>query len=132
MEEIASNMRRIALATHPLLDELALSPLPGEKLAAITILQVFSSEKYLDFLTDLVRSEKPFVGYHAIKALRSAVDSLEPSAYPQLTKALDAAGAQLKQAAVGFDTDRQTLLREAKKKLKVKMEMLSASPDSFD
>ena len=132
MEEIASNMRRIALATHPLLDELVLSPFPGERLAAITILQVFSAEKYLDFLTELVGSEKPFVGYHAIRALRFAVDSLEPSAYSHLIKALEAASVRLEQAAVGFDTDRQKLLRDAKEQLRIKMETLSASPNSFD
>jgi hypothetical protein len=131
MEGITANMRRIALATHPLLDELVSSPMPGERLAAITILQVFSSEKYLDFLTELVGSEKPFVGYHAIKALHFAVDSLEPSAYPQLIKALDAAGVQLRKAAAGFDSDRQTLLREARRQLGVRMESLAA-PDSFD
>jgi hypothetical protein len=132
MEEIAGNMRSIALAAYPLLDELVLSPFPGERLAAITILQVFSAEKYLGFLTELVGSEKPFLGYHAIRALRFAIDALEPAAYSHLNKALNEASAQLKQAVVGFDTDRQKLLREAKEQLRIKMEAISASPDSID
>jgi hypothetical protein len=132
MEEIASSMRSIALATHPLLDELVSSPFPGERLAAITILQVFSAEKYFDFLTEMVGSEKPFVGYHAIRALRFAVDSLEPSAYSHLIEVMNEASVRLGQASVGFDTDRQKLLREAKERLKFKMEILSASPNFFD
>jgi hypothetical protein len=40
--------------------------------------------QYLGFLTELVGSEKPFIGYHAVEALRFAVDSLEPASYPRL------------------------------------------------
>jgi len=68
---------------------------PGERLAAITILQVFAAEQHLKFLVSLVESEKPFVGYHAMKALRFAVDSLEPSVYPKLSEALEEAGVKL-------------------------------------
>jgi hypothetical protein len=77
-------------------------------------------------------SEKPFLGYHAIRALRFAVDALEPAAYPHLNKALNEASARLKQAAIGFDTDRQKLLGAAREQLKIKTEAISASPSSFD
>jgi hypothetical protein len=132
MEEIASHMRALATASYPLLDEFVCSPFPGERLAAITIMQVFGAEQYLGFLVNLVGSEKPFVGYHAIKALRFAVDSLDPSVYPRLFEALDEAGTKLEGAAVGFDTDRQTVLREAKAQLQKNIAALSSGSENYD
>lgn len=117
MEQIFDKMRMLANASYPLLDELAVSPSPGERLAAIAILQVFASEQFLPFLVKLVGSEKPFVGYHAIRALHFAVGSSDPRVYPQLTSAINEAKAKLKSADVGFDTDRQTVLRKAEEEL---------------
>jgi TIR domain/HEAT repeats len=132
MEEIAGKMNHIALATYPLLDEFVQSPFPGERLAAVTILQTFSAEKYLGFLIELVGAEKPFVGYHAVKALRFAVDALEPAAYGPLLDALKEAGVRLRKAAVGFDADRQVLLRQAREQLETKMSAITTSVGSFD
>jgi HEAT repeats len=132
MEEIAGKMNHIALATYPLLDEFVQSPFPGERLAAVTILQTFSAEKYLGFLIELVGAEKPFVGYHAVKALRFAVDALEPAAYGPLLAALKEAGVRLRKAAVGFDADRQVLLRQAREQLETKMSAITTSVGSFD
>jgi TIR domain len=41
MEEIFQQMRALATASYPLLDDFVCSPLPGERLAAVSILQVF-------------------------------------------------------------------------------------------
>ncbi len=84
MEQIIEKMRNLATASYPLLDELANSPSPGERLAAVAILEVFAAEQFLSFLVKLVGSEKPFVGYHATKALHFAVGALDPHVYPQL------------------------------------------------
>jgi hypothetical protein len=46
------------MASFPLLPELAASPSPGEKLAAIAILQTLANVEYLPFLARAVRSEK--------------------------------------------------------------------------
>jgi HEAT repeats len=100
-----------------LLDGFVKSPFPGERLAAVTILQVFAAEEYLGYLVDLIGSEKPFIGYHAVRSLRLAVDSLEPASYPRLRQALNDAVQRLLHAAVGFDTDRQKILREASDQL---------------
>jgi hypothetical protein len=132
MEEIANHMRALATASYPLLDEFVRSPFPGERLAAITIMQVFAAEQYLEFLVNLVGSEKPFVGYHAIKALRFAVDSVDPSVYPRLSEALDEAGTKLESADVGFDTDRQTLLREANAQIRTNIAALSGGLENYD
>ena len=125
MEQILAQMRTLATASYPLLAELADSPSPGERLAAVAILQVFATEKSLPFLVRLVGSEKPFVGYHAIRALRFAVGALDPRAHPQLADALQAARVALEGASVGFDSDRQTLLREAERELRATIDSLA-------
>jgi hypothetical protein len=132
MEKILGQMRALATASYPLLSELAESPSPGERLAAIAILQVFASERFLPFLVRLVGSEKPFIGYHAIVALRFAVDALDPRAHSELADALRDAGVALERANVGRDTDRQTLLREAQNQLQATMASLAASKERFD
>ena len=122
MEQIFHKMCSIATASYPLLDELAGSPSPGERLAAVTILQVFAAERWIPFLVRLVASEKPFVGNHATKALRFAVGAMESTVYPQLLDAIQEAQAALKTASVGVDSrqtvDRETLLRAAEQELR--------------
>jgi hypothetical protein len=125
MEEIFKRMRNVAVASYPLLDELATSPSPGERLAAVAILQVFSSENYFAFLLNLIRTEKPFVGYHAVRALRFAIGSIDPTAYPKLVEAIREAEFALQSASVGFDADRQTELRNAKEELQKNIDALS-------
>jgi TIR domain-containing protein/HEAT repeat protein len=126
MEQIFVQMCALATASYPLLDELANSPSPGDRLAAVAILHVFASEQSLPFLVRLVGSEKPFVGYHAITALRFAVSALDARFHPQLLEALQMAQDALKSANVGFDTDRQTVLRKAEQELQAIIESLAA------
>jgi hypothetical protein len=126
MEEVFKRMRALAIASYPLLDEFSNSPSPGERLAAVAILQVFASEKYLPLLVKLVGSEKPFVGYHATRALSFAVGALDPRVHSQLMEAIVDSKAALESASVGFDTDRQTVLREAEHALRTTIDSLSA------
>lgn len=127
MEQIFQKMQKVAMAGYPLLDELVSSPSPGERLAAVAILQVFASEKYLDFLAEMVGSEKPFVGYQVTKAFHFAVESLDPHFYPQLMQAIKNAQERLKLARVGFDTDRQKVLLSAEQELNKAMQLLGIS-----
>ena len=131
MEQIFEQMRSLATASYPLLDDLASSPSPGERLAAVAILQVFAAEQSLPFLVKLVGSEKPFVGYHAARALQFAVGSLDPHVYPQLLEAIHEAQAVLKSASVRFDSDRQTVLRAAEKELQDTIKTLSAPAERY-
>lgn len=131
MEQIFDKMRNIATASYPLLDELAQSPSPGERLAAVAILQVCASQRFLSFLVSLVRTEKPFVSYHAIRALQFAVSSSDPKAYRQISEALHATEKALGSASVGFDTDRQKVLRAAKEELEKNIQALSL-PSRYD
>lgn len=73
MSSIASQFRSLAAPAYELLPELVVSSSPGERLAAICILQRVPSTKYLNWLAERVAIEKPFVGYQATVALLSAV-----------------------------------------------------------
>jgi hypothetical protein len=132
MEQIFEKMRDLATASYPLLDELANSPSPGERLAAVAILEVFAAEHFLPFLVKLVASEKPFTGYHATKALSFAVGAVDTHVYPLLLEAIKQAQSALNVARVGFDTDRQTMLRDAEHMLQQTIQALAAPTDSWD
>jgi hypothetical protein len=127
MEEIFVKMRTLAVSSYPLLNEFVASPSPGERLAAVAILQVFAAREYLSFLVELVGSGKPFAGYHAIKALRFAVGSLDTSCYSELMDAIHNARELLRSAGIGFDTGRETELRTAEQELEAAMRSLSES-----
>jgi hypothetical protein len=128
MEEILRKMRDLAAAAYPLLDELAKSPSPGERLSAVAILQVFATDKYLPFLVRLVGSEKSFIGYHAIKALHFAVGAIDPRSYKQLAEALVEAEGNLRTATSAKDTGREKLLTAAKKDLDTMQALTAVSP----
>jgi hypothetical protein len=132
MEQIFQNMRALASASYPLLGELVLSPSPGERLAAVAILEVFAAREYLPFLVRLVGSDKPFVGYRATKALHFAVGSLDANSYPRLMDAIHDAQAALTSADVGFDTDRQRVLGAAEQELLTNIESLSAPSPPYN
>lgn len=130
LDEVFAKMRQLAAASHPMLDELAESPSPGERLAAVAILQVFASERHLSFLARLVGSEKPFVGYHAINALRFSVGALHPRAHGALLAAIEEAKVALTTAEVAYDTERQKTLQSAERELRTTMAFL-AGPDAL-
>ena len=116
MESLFQKMRSLAAASYPLLGELAASPLPGDRLAAVSILQVFADEASLRFLVDLVGSRTlcwlPRDASPAICCQRARFDRLRmPMAELQRAQAL------LATAEVGFDTGSQTSRAAAVKEL---------------
>ena len=76
MELVASQMRALAPVAHALLEDLKPSLSAGERLAAVTFLQVQPDAGSLGWLADCVCVEKPFVGYHAALALLYAARAL--------------------------------------------------------
>jgi hypothetical protein len=126
MAAVFRSMRSLAIASYPLLPELANSPSPGERLAAVAVLHVVASQDYLSFLVKTVGSDKPFVGYNAVQALQFAVTALEPSAYPALLEALTAARVALTSAGAGLDSDRWKVLDEAERQLSVTIASFAA------
>jgi TIR domain/HEAT repeats len=132
MESIFQRMQSLTSASYPLLAELRRSPSPGDRLAAVSILQTFADESSLTFLVDLIAKEKPFVGYHAAKALRIAAGALDSPSYPALSAALDRARNILDSAAVGFDSDRQTQLRIAVEELNCNIAVAAPPSRTYD
>jgi len=118
MEEVFQRMKALAGAVAAVLPELVLSQSPGERLAAVSVLECFSSPKYFSFLVELIRYEKPFVGYHAARALEFAVSAIEPRYYPQLAHSISDAINALETAHPGLDLDRKTVLTRAETNLK--------------
>lgn len=124
MTAIFNEMRELATAAYPLLDELANSPAPGERLAAVAVLQVLAAEKHLPFLVKVLGAEKPFVGFQAALALSKAVRSLHPRGYARLWQAIQEAKEALKTAPVSEDRERQIVLEAAEVELRQRMKVL--------
>ncbi|HYE79255.1 MAG TPA: toll/interleukin-1 receptor domain-containing protein [bacterium] len=125
MGGVFERMRGLATAAYPLLKELIQSPTPGERMAAVAILQVFASEASLPFLVRLVEQEKPFIQYQAIKALHFAVEAIHPQAYPRLLEAIGEAKKALAAQDAGDKADRVTLLNQAEAELRQTMQALA-------
>ncbi len=120
MEIVASKMRTLALASCPMLAELAASASPGQRLAAVTILQSIPNPDYIPWLAQRLRVEAPFVGYHAAVALLTAVRALHTSHGHELREAIAAAKKGLEETIRGGETrhtDRYIVLDEAEKEL---------------
>jgi hypothetical protein len=79
MEQVASQMKSLALAAQPLLDDLKKSNSSGERLAAVTFLEIKPQEGSLDWLVDRIVTERPFIGYHAALALLAATRAFAPA-----------------------------------------------------
>ncbi len=115
MEVIVTKMRTLAFAAYPLLDQLANSPSPGERLAAVAILEVKANPAYFKWLADRFSIERPFVSYHAAVALSVAARTLDKSYREQTRQAIHAAREALGQ---GMETtDRAQVLESAEKAL---------------
>jgi hypothetical protein len=113
MEFVFAKMRTLALAAHPLLDELKRSSSPGERLVAVAILQVHPDPPSLDWLAQRVCEEKPFIGYHAAVALLHAARGLDTQYREKVQAAINKALACLGPDKVD-PTDRGRVLTEAK------------------
>jgi len=115
MEVVASQMRTLAQGSFALLPELVTSTSPGERLAAVTVLQVIPDPEYLPWLVDRIAAEKPFIGYHAAVALLAAARELPNDDLPLVEDALvraEAAAGRLRR-----DADRAMTLRFVREEL---------------
>jgi hypothetical protein len=73
MEAITRQMRSLAVVGSSMLDELSKSDSPGQRLAATAFLQVQPNPAYLEWLTNRIPAEKPFIQYQmAIAVLKIA------------------------------------------------------------
>lgn len=113
MEGIVAKMRALAWALIPLRQEFMASPIPGWRLVAVSSLQLAPDYEALAWLVERIKSEKPFIGYHAALALRAA--ALDSSA-PANRKSLCSAKALLRAAEIDLppDSDRSSVLQQFK------------------
>lgn len=115
MELVVTKMRTLALAAYPYRYDFSRSASPGERLAAIAILQISPDAQYWDWLADRLREEARFVGYHAAVALLMAVRTSEPSDQPRLRRSLLTAKEGLRVNPGG--ADRQRVIDDALREL---------------
>jgi SEFIR domain len=92
MEIIVTKMRSVALPATPLLRSLANSRVPGERLAAISILQVTPQTEYIEWLGERCLEGQPlgqpFLVYHAAVALLTSARTLDCVHRPRLEGAI--------------------------------------------
>ncbi len=113
MEVVVSKMRALGEAVIPLRHEFRVSPTPGQRLVAIASMQVSPDYEALDWLVQCVKSEKPFMGYHAALALLVAARDPRASAYlPELRAARR--GIEAIEAGLPADSDRTSILAQFK------------------
>ncbi len=117
MEAAAARMRALAADTYPMLGELAESTSAGQRLAAVSLLEVTPNDAYVDWLANRLspEAEKPFVQYHAALALLHAVRELDPLTFPKLEAAVSNAVAFTADLPRG--TDRARVVRTTHEEL---------------
>lgn len=110
---VVSNLRALSLRAYPFLPELTTSPKPGERLAAIAVLQSIPTAEYLQWLAEKVETEAAYVGIHAAVALRMAVRALHGAHAPELLRVITTARNRLVErfGTIGAEsTDRYRVL----------------------
>lgn len=112
MEKIASRMRSLARPAVPLLKDFVESPSAGQRLVAVSILEEIPNPEYLSWLADRIKTEKPFIGYHASCALRMAARTLRSSHANEVQNAIARAQANLKRH-IWKDPEQVFVLRQA-------------------
>jgi len=115
MEICVTKMRTLAIAAQRLLPQLMSSSSPGQRLAAMAILQIRPDPAYIDWLADRLGQEKPFVGYHAAVALLTAARTLDTRHRSHLADAIRKAKAAAVQA--GSDSGQLKVLAQAESEL---------------
>ncbi|MEO6320429.1 MAG: hypothetical protein ABIR56_07155 [Polaromonas sp.] len=91
MSELASGMKRLALVTAPFLPQLTQSPSPGERLAAVIILQMTFEPRYIEWLANRLVEEPAFTGYQAASALLARMPSVGQLERQRIKAAVQAA-----------------------------------------
>jgi hypothetical protein len=84
MNKVVSQMRALALSAVPYWKDYADSDRPGDRLAAVVIIQMSPDPKFLPWLAERFRTERPFVFYHAALALQNMADQCWMEAREQI------------------------------------------------
>jgi hypothetical protein len=95
MADIAGRMRPFALAAAPYLQELANSSSAGERLAAVSIVQMNFDPAYIGWLADRLWLESAFIGYQAASILLVRMSAGTESERTKILAAVEAARLKL-------------------------------------
>jgi hypothetical protein len=112
MYEVLMKMRVLGVAARPWLAELAGSSAPGERLAAVAMLQTQPDAAYIQWLADRCVDEPRFVGFHAAGALFTAVRLYGESQRRALVAAIESAQRGLAEKHY-VDAERDNVLAQA-------------------
>lgn len=91
MTAVAGRMKPLALAAAPFLETLSKSDQPGERLAAVVILQMQFDPAYIDWLAERLPAESAFIGYQAVSALLARARVVGPPERARIKQAVLAA-----------------------------------------
>jgi hypothetical protein len=107
MNKIVFQMRALAISCLPYWDEYAQSERPGDRLAAVVIVQMSPDPKYLDWLDVRFEVDRPFIFYHAALALQNMVDQCWTEASERIIRSVQRA---LKTVKAHEEPDKNTLV----------------------
>ncbi len=96
MNKMVSQMRALAISCAPYWKEYADSARQGDRLAAVVIVQMSPDPKYLDWLRERFRVDRPFIFYHAALALQNLADQCWTEARDKITETAQSALEQVK------------------------------------
>ncbi len=114
MTEVAGRMKPLALAAAPFLETLSKSDQPGERLAAVVILQMQFDPAYIEWLADRLPAESAFIGYQAVSALLARARVVGPPERARIKQAVQAA----QQRGVKPEAQRDRLVERLLEELK--------------
>lgn len=116
MTKVVAQMKRIALTVLPALSAFSRSNSPGERLAAIAVLQIRFDPDYTDWLAECLVKEVPFLGFHSSVALFQGAKIVGEPARSRLRAMLQQAKDALTKAKYR-DANRDQLIADALKEL---------------
>jgi hypothetical protein len=108
MNKVVSQMRALAISCVPYWEDYAESTRSGDRLAAVVILQMSPDPKYLDWLAERFKADRPFIFYHAALALQNMADQCWIEARDKIKAVARDALAQL-QAFTGGEPDKKSV-----------------------
>lgn len=111
MEEVVADMSALAPAAAPHVDQLTEGKTPGERLAAVTILQAHLIISYIPWLVRRLSEERPFIAFHAAAALLAALPKLSQKDRQGIRERMLAIKATL-EAANMHDAPRDQLIEQ--------------------
>jgi hypothetical protein len=84
MNKIVSQMRALAVSCVPYWKDYADSERPGDRLAAVVIIQMSPDPNFLGWLGERFRVDRPFIFYHAALAIQNMADQCWTEAREQI------------------------------------------------